>query len=71
VLPWTARLLDAVNAAALGLMAAVAVELGRAALVDVVTVVIALISSIALVQFKVNATWLLMASAFVGFLARG
>jgi chromate transporter len=70
-LPWTARLLDAVNAAALGLMAAIAVELGRAALVDVVTLIIAVVSSIVLVRFKVNATWLLLAGALIGLIARG
>ena len=68
---WTARLLDAVNAAALGLMVAVALQLTRAALIDASTIAIALLSSVALVRFKVNATWLLIAGGLIGFALRG
>ncbi len=68
---WTTRLLDAVNAAALGLMVAVALQLVRAALIDAPTIAIALVSSVALVRFKVNATWLLIAGGLIGFALRG
>ena len=68
---WTARLLDAVNAAALGLMVAVALQLARAALTDAPTILIALVSSVALVRSKLNATWLLLAGGLIGFALRG
>jgi len=44
--PWVSSALDGVNAASLGLMAAVTYTLGRAALVDLLTVVLALLSAI-------------------------
>jgi len=68
---WTARLLDAVNAAALGLMVAVVLQLARAALTDLPTILIALASSVVLVRFKVNATWVLLAGGLIGFALRG
>ena len=64
--PWTSALLDGVNVASLGLMAGVTFELGRAALVDPLTVAIALVTGIALVRFRVNATWLVLAGGVVG-----
>ncbi|MDQ5824303.1 MAG: chromate efflux transporter [Chloroflexota bacterium] len=64
--PWTASLLDGVNVAALGLMAAVTWELGRSALVDALSVAIALIAWIALVRFKVNSAWLVLAGCTIG-----
>jgi chromate transporter len=67
--PLTAMLLDGVNAAALGLMAAVLVTLGLAALVDLLTVAIALIALALLVRWQVNSAWLVLAGAVVGFLA--
>lgn len=67
--PWTASLLDGVNVAALGLMAAVTWELGRSALVDVLSVAIAVVAWIALVRFKVNSAWLVLAGGLVGILA--
>jgi chromate transporter len=70
-LPWTARLLDAVNAAALGLMGAVAAQLARDAVVDGWTLALALASSVALVRFRVNTTWLLLAGAVIGWVTRG
>jgi chromate transporter len=70
-LPWTARLLDAVNAAALGLMGAVAWQLARGAVVDALTGVLFVVSSLLLVRFKWNATWLLVAGGLIGFAVRG
>ena len=59
------------NAAALGLMVAVALQLARAALTDLPTILIALASNVVLVRFKVNATWLLLAGGLIGFALRG
>jgi len=64
--PWLAALLDGVVAASLGLMAAVTVALGRRALVDVPTVVVALAAAVLLIRFRVNSTWLILGGAVVG-----
>jgi chromate transporter len=61
--------LDGVNIASLALMGVVCWQLGRAALVDVVTVALAVTSLIALVRFRINSAWLIGAGAFVGWLA--
>lgn len=67
---FTAGLLDGVNAAALGLMAAVLAQLGRAALVDPLTWIVALVSLAVLLRFKINSAWLILAGAVVGLVAR-
>ncbi len=69
--PWLAALLDGVVAASLGLMAAVMVALGRRALVDVPTMLVALAAAVLLIRFRVNSTWLILGGALVGWLARG
>ncbi|HNS37850.1 MAG TPA: chromate efflux transporter [Anaerolineaceae bacterium] len=66
--PWLGALLDGVNAASLGLMAAVCIQIGRASLVDPLTLLIALISLALLLKFKVNSTWLIAGGALVGWL---
>ncbi|MER2598803.1 MAG: chromate efflux transporter [Caldilineales bacterium] len=67
--PWVSSLLDGVNAASLGLMAAVAVQLGRASLTDALTGLIAVVSWVLLVRFKVNSTWLIGGGALIGLAA--
>lgn len=67
--PWAGALLDGVNVASLGLMAAVTLQLGRAALVDPLTVGLALLSLLALVRFNVNSVWLIVGGGVVGLLA--
>lgn len=64
--PWASGLLDGVNAAALGLMAAVTWQLGRASLIDLPTILLALIAAVLLFRFKVNSTWLVLGGAAVG-----
>ena len=61
--------LDGVNVASLALMAVVGAALGRAALVDSTTVLLALVSAVALVRYRVNSTWLIAIGAAVGWLA--
>jgi chromate transporter len=68
-IPWTSRLLDGVNVAAMGLMAAVTVELGRSALVDWLTVIVSAIATIVLIRFKPNSAWLVLGGALVGVIA--
>ena len=64
--PWTAALLDGVNVAALGLMAGVTWQLGRAAIVDWLTALLAIAAVIVLFRFKLNSAWLVMAGGVVG-----
>jgi chromate transporter len=64
--PWAGGFLDGVNVAALGLMAAVTIELARAAFVDVITVGIAIVSAVLVMRYKVNTTWLILGSAALG-----
>jgi chromate transporter len=61
-------LLDGVNVAALGLMAAVTWQLGREAITDPLTIVLALAALVALFRFKINSFWLVLAGAAAGLL---
>ena len=67
--PWIGGLLDGVNVASLGLMAAVSWQLGRACLIDTITIGIALASLGLLVRFKLNSTWLIALGAGAGLLS--
>jgi chromate transporter len=64
--PWTAAMLDGVNVAAMGLMAAVTWLLGRDAIVDPLTATIAIAAAVLLIRFRVNSAWLVLAGAIVG-----
>jgi chromate transporter len=61
--------LDGVNVASLALMAVVTWYLGRATIIDLTTVIIAVASAILLVRFRVNSLWLILGGALVGVLA--
>jgi chromate transporter len=61
--------LDGVNVASLALMIAVGWQLGRASVVDVVTLALTVVSLIALLRFRVNSAWLVTIGAIVGLLA--
>ena len=67
---WLSSLLDGVNVAAIGLMAAVTLELGQAALVDVVTLALGAVAAILLIRYKVNSTWLIIGGGIVGIAYR-
>ena len=58
--------LDGVNVAALGLMAAVTLQLARSALVDAFTVVLAVAAGALLILRGVNSAWLILGGAAVG-----
>ncbi len=62
-------MLDGVNVASLGLMAAVTWQLGRASLTDLLTVLMAVISFGLLGRFKINSTWLIAGGALIGLLS--
>ncbi len=58
--------LDGVNAAALALMAAVTVQLTQAAIIDLPTLLLAVVAGVAVIRFKVNSTWLIVLGAVIG-----
>ena len=58
--------LDGVIAASLALMAVVTWHLGRAALIDPLTVALAGTSLTLLLRYRVNSSWLVLAGALVG-----
>jgi chromate transporter len=64
--PVAATLLDGVNAGAVALMAVVTWQLGRAALVDWITALVAVASLVVLVKWRINTVWLVLAGAAVG-----
>jgi chromate transporter len=66
-----ASFLDGVNVASLALMAVVGWQLGRASIIDIETALLAVASLIALVRFRLNSAWLVLAGASVGLLAHG
>jgi len=66
--PTAGAFLDGVNAAALALMLVVTYELGRAALVDLKTIMLAVISAVILFRFRVNSAWLVLGGAIIGLL---
>ena len=68
--PVMSALLDGVNVTALGLMAAVTWELGRAAVVDWLTAALGLLAALLLFRFKVNSAWLVLGGGLVGLLVR-
>ena len=65
--PWMGALLDGVNMTALGLMAGVTLVLGRAAIVDWLTALLAVVAALLLIRFKVNSAWLVLGGGLVGF----
>ena len=68
---WTSAFLDGVNAAALGVMAAVTWQLGHTAIIDALTLALAVAAGIALLAFKANSAWLIAAGAVVGIASHG
>jgi chromate transporter len=58
--PWFGALLDGVNVAAVALMAAVTLTLGRAAIVDPFTAGLAVVAAVLLLRYKVNSAWLVL-----------
>jgi chromate transporter len=68
--PWMGGFLDGVNVAALGLMAAVLWELGQDALVDWLTVALALVAGLLLFRLKLNSAWLVLGGGLIALLVR-
>jgi chromate transporter len=61
--------LDGVNVAALALMSVVTVRLSVAALVDPLTIVLAVVAAFLLLRYRVNSVWLVLGGAVIGLAA--
>ena len=73
---WSSAFLDAVNVSALALMAVVTLQLAISTLgtsmapyVDTLAVAIAIASAILAIRFSVNAAWLVLGGAEIGWIA--
>jgi chromate transporter len=64
--PWAGAALDGVTVAALGLMAGVAIDLGRTAVIDPLTGVIAVAALLVMLSWRPNPLWLVLAGAAAG-----
>jgi len=65
--PVISAALDGVVAGSLALMAVVTWELGKAAIVDRMTIAVFAVSAVALLRFRVNSVWLIGAAAAGGW----
>lgn len=65
---WTARFLDSVGAASLGLTLAVTLTLAQRVLVDGKSAAIAAVSCLVLLRWKLNPAWLIVAGAVAGWM---
>lgn len=69
--PLAGAILDGVIVGSLALMGVVTWQLGRAALVDPLTIVIACLSALLLFALRLNAAWLILAAAIIGAIHGG
>ena len=68
--PLAAAFLDRVNAAAVALMAYVGLQFGRAALINIPAVLLAVLSAVLVFRYKINSTWLVLGGAAAGIMLR-
>jgi chromate transporter len=64
--PTASAFLDGINVASWALMASVMLEISRQSIVDLPTLILAGIGLIAIVYWKINSTWLVLAGAVSG-----
>jgi chromate transporter len=67
---WASGFLDGVNVGALGLIAGVTWQLGRAALIDWFTVVVAVAALALILRFKTNSAWLVLGGGAAGLISK-
>lgn len=65
---WISGILDGVNVASWGLMAVVSWKLAVAAVIDLPTMILAVISLFLVFRFKVNSAWLVLGGGLLGYL---
>ena len=61
-----ASFLDGINASSLGLMAAVAIQLGRVVIIDPFTIIITLVALFLVIRFKISSVWLVLGGGALG-----
>jgi len=64
--PLAGAFLDGVNVGAWALMAAVTLFLARAAVVDVITMILAITSAFVLIRYRINSAWLVIGGGLIG-----
>ncbi len=64
--PWASAFLDGVNAASLGLMAGVTVQLGRVVFVDIFAILLTLCSLFIIFRSKTSSIWLILGGGLLG-----
>jgi chromate transporter len=64
--PLAGAFLDGVNVGAWALMAAVTLFLARAAVFDVVTMILAIASAFVLIRYRINSAWLVIGGGLIG-----
>lgn len=67
---WAATFLDGVNAASLGLMAGVTVQLGQTAIIDLFSIMLLLVTLFVVFRLKVNPIWLITGGGLLGAMSR-
>lgn len=67
---WISGILDGVNIASLGLMAAVTIRLGMASLIDPLSIGLFLLALLVLMKYKLNSAWLILIGGAVGFISQ-
>jgi len=67
--PLAGAALDGVNAASLGFMGAVTIQLARVSLIDPLTIIIAVLCAVALFFLRINSTWLIAGGGIIGILS--
>jgi chromate transporter len=65
---WISGILDGVNVASWGLMAVVSWKLAVSAVIDLPTIILAVISLFLVFRFKVNSAWLVLGGGLIGYL---
>ncbi|HWL87905.1 MAG TPA: chromate transporter, partial [Polyangiaceae bacterium] len=68
--PTASAFLDGVNVASLALMAVVLVQLGRTAIVDMPTLMLAIASGFVLIRWRINSAWLVLGGGMIGALVQ-
>ena len=65
---WVSGLLDGVNVASWGLMAVVSLKLGISAVVDIPTIILAVVSIFIVFRYKINSAWLVLSGGIIGMI---
>jgi chromate transporter len=68
--PWAQAFLEGATVSGLGLMAGVAIQLGRGVIVDAYTAAVAIFAFFVLRRFQPNSVWLVLGGAAVGVTAK-